>query len=423
MRYFRLRRAPGAALALAAILTAGMAAAAELPAGKARAPRLLGACRIEDSDGYWQIPGTNSCLAVGGEIEVDAVMAGPVPQIVPGYQSTVIPRFAIDGITDTEWGLLRAFARVTFTETGRSTSGPNSSADYMFVSLGTVDTGMALAGLGDSVFDFYNNAVNVLTLRGPGISSTMLKYQYTPDEGFGWAISLESDPTNLRQSRLDPAFQTILAPGSQAPARYPNLSGAVQYAAEWGTVKFAATTGNARLTNPDASLPTFAALAGVEFDLKGGFFDGDTIWLQAVGASADTAYLGFGSAVLNRRIAVSVVDAVITPSGQAKATLGAAFTAAWQHDLNDDWTLGVFGSWADVQPAKTAGLRPFVQPFQELRLGTNVQWAPVDNLTMTAEVQWVSLASRSTTALTLQSDPPTRRSSSVLVGLQAIRTF
>jgi hypothetical protein len=423
MRLFRPQRALGPALTLVALLAADIARAGELPAGKARAPRMLGACTIEDADGYWQIPGTNSCLAVGGEVEVDAVIAGPVPQIAPGYQTTVIPRIALDSITETDYGLLRAFARMAFTENGRSTSGPSSSADYMFVSLGKIETGMALAGLGDSVFDFYNNAVNVLTLRGPGISSTMLKYQYTPDDGFGWAVSIESDPTNLRASRLDPAFQTILAPGALAPARYPNLSGAVQYAGDWGTVKLAATTGSVRLTNPDASLPSFAALAGVEFDLTGGFFDGDTVWLQAVGASADTAYLGFGSAVLNRRIAVSVVDAVITPSGSAKPTLGAALTAAWQHNLSDAWTLGVFGSWADVQPAKAAGLRPYVQPFQELRLGSNVQWAPVDNLTMTAEVQWVSLASRSTTTLRLQSDPPTRRSSSVLVGLQAIRTF
>jgi hypothetical protein len=423
MRDNRLHRASGAALAFAAVFAAGAAEAGDLPAGKARAPRFLGACAIEDHEAYWQVPGTDSCLAVGGELEVDALIAGPVPQRVPGYQTTVIPRIAFDSITDTDYGLLRAFARMTLTEQGRSGSGPNASADYMFVSLGEIETGLALAGLGDSVFDFYNNAVNVLTLRGPGISSTMLKYQYTPEEGFGWAISLESNPTNLRASRLDPAFQTILAPGAQSPARYPNLSGALQYAADWGTLKLAGTTGNTRLANPDASLPTFAALAGVEFDIKGGTFDGDTIWLQAVAASANTAYLGFGSAVLNRRIAASVVDAVITPSGEAKPTQGAAFTAAWQHSLDDDWTLGVFGSWADVQPAKAAGIRPFVQPFQELRLGTNVQWAPVDNFTMTAEVQWVSLASRSTTTLTLRTEPPTRRSSSVLVGLQAIRTF
>lgn len=407
---------------LAALLAAAGAApavAGDLPAGRSR-PVFLQTCG-DVGEGYVRVPGATTCLAVGGSAEMTVVAGGPVPRLAPAFTTTVLPCFALDSVTPTDWGDLRGFMRIAATQSSPGNAG-SIEADYIFVSLGAKESGLAQAGLTDSTFAFYGSAVNVLTLRGPAVSSNLLRYTVLPEEGLGWSVSLENDPANLRAAFLDPAFQTVLAPGTSAPARLPNVDALVQWAWDGGKVAAAGTVGQLRLANPNATLPRFAGLLGLELDLKGRL-DGDSIWLEVAAASADSTYLGFGSSVLSGRLAAAVVDAVITASGDAKPTLGATATAAWSHVLDDDWTLGLFGSLAAVQPAHPAGIRPYVRPFREIRLGTNVAWSPAEKLTITGELQWVSLATRSTLVPTLSPVDPTRRSQSWLLALQVKRDF
>jgi hypothetical protein len=408
-----------AALALFAATSGRPAAAGDLPSHRSR-PVFMETC-ADIGDGFVRVPGSATCLAIGGSVEFTAITAGPVPRVAPAFSTTTLPSFALDSVTETEFGNLRAFMRISLSQSSPSNT-TSMTPDYLFVSLGDKTTGMAQAGFSDSTFAFYASAVNILTLRGPAVSSSMLRYARIPEAGLGWAVSLENDPANLRESRLDPAFQTVLAPGSDAPARIPNADALVQWAWDGGTVAAAATVGQLRLANPAATLPRFAGLIGLELDLKGAL-DGDTIWFEVAGASADSTYLGFGSSVIGGRLAASVVDAVITPGGQAKPTLGATATAAWSHVLDDAWTLGLFGSLAAISPAHPAGIRPYVQSFREIRLGTNLAWTPVDKLTVTGEVQWVSLATRSTLVPSLSDIKPTRRAQTWLLALQVKRDF
>ena len=422
-------------------------AADALPAGRARPPSLAtcdpGAwpsnnltaktgtadLSVDDSDdgdddeadpgpSYFSYPGSDTCIAIGGELEFDAVTLSPARPLLPSYGSVVIPRFAIDTVTPTEYGVVRAFIRIDFTEFGR-TNASSAALNYAFISLGDVTTGRAQAGFTDSTFTFYSNELNVFPLRGPGPSATMIRYSFLPLTGFGWAASLERDASNVRQAQLDSSSVLRLTPDTTAPPRLPLANASLVYTGDWGKMLVAGSIGQLQLNGPLAqTLPRFAALAGVELKLAG-----DRLWLQAAASSANVTYLGFGSAVLAGGTQAALADGVVSRAGPAKPTRGFALTAAYSHSLDEKWTLNAFGSLAAIKPATPSGVEPFIVPFKELRAGGNLVFSPSDEVGLTVEAQWVNLSTSASTSTVANVNAVRKSSNGLVLGFQALRNF
>lgn len=428
LRQTSLPRTSRAAIAAAGLLTlagAGEGQAQQLSPGKSR-PTFLATCP-DAGKGFFKVPGTDTCLAVGGSVETDFYAQGPVSRAIPVTGSNIIGRIAFDSVTQTDFGTLRAFMRLPFSR--NSLQGQNTSfePDYLIISMSDSDAGWtAEAGRTDSIANFYASALNVLTLRGPNVTSNLFKYQVVPDSGFAWFVSLEDTPANVRGSRINPDVLATAQPGQVIPDGLPRAAATLQYNADWGQAQISGLIGRLRLEAPNATLPRLTLLAGLNWSLSGGGSkkgNGDQLWVQGAVTSGDTTYLGFSSTIVNGKMALSLLDGVRSQAGDAKATTGAALTAAYSHVINPRWTANAFGSWATVRTARPVGLYPDVLPFNEWRIGANVVYTPVDNFTVTAEAMWIDLAASRAKTVTTSVFPEAKDATSLQFVLQAKRVF
>ncbi|MHB2168557.1 porin [Alsobacter sp. R-9] len=401
-------------------VAAASAHAAELPAGKS-APRpgaFLATCP-DVGPGYWKLPGTDTCVAYGAQIEVDTQLKQPHNRSTDVTTMTSIAHVALDAVTPTDYGPLRAFMRLEFTRaTGDTTATPD--VEYAFISWAGGE-----AGRTDSILNFYASSLNVLTLRGPDLTVNLVKYARKQDKGWSFMGALELDPTQLRASRLDPAFR---AQGTPVPPTFATVTDAsptavatAQYNADWGQAQVSAAAGHVRFQIPGASMPRFAALAGVQLNMPKPL-DNDQLWLQAVATSGANSYLGLSPNIVSGSLAVAVPDGAVTPGGDGRPTRGAAFTAAYSHQISGTWTANLFGSYMGVDLPRTGTLLPAATGLRETRLGGNVVYNPLKNLKITAEAMWVDLNVTWATPLAA-AGAGSRSGNGVLGVLQILKTF
>jgi hypothetical protein len=238
----------------AGLLTVAGAQAADLPTRKAAPVNYVRICDAYGA-GFFYIPGTDTCLKVGGlalfearifntPYSIGAGIAsagaastlaaglGPIPFITPGgpaslatvyrnarerdnYGMGALGRVELDARTATGYGTLRAFIRIdssfgssTTSQTGalnqlyNVTSGPFPAKEQTIVNKAFVQFAGLTAGRAQSMFDFYADAYNYEALRGSNASPALLAYTYTfggPFTGFSATVSVE-DGVSRRES-------------------------------------------------------------------------------------------------------------------------------------------------------------------------------------------------------------------------------
>ncbi|MDI7861150.1 porin [Rhizobiaceae bacterium n13] len=158
--------------------------------------------------GYFYIPGTETCIKIGGKVRYDAEAADSyTPDSDNGWRKKSRAEITVDTASDTEWGALKTniIARWDWTTGGRSTSGPVFDADG--VQIGTADDiglgntdakliaanitlGGFLVGLADSQYSAFPG------YAGDIINDDVISYgqfernqiSYTYDAGNGFSI-------------------------------------------------------------------------------------------------------------------------------------------------------------------------------------------------------------------------------------------
>ncbi|MGY2050442.1 porin [Methylobacterium sp. JK268] len=292
------------------------AQAADLPIKKAAPVEYVRICSAYGA-GFFYIPGTDTCLRVGGRARFEANYVQPLNRNtgngdLTGYRG--LGRLNLDARTQTGYGTLRAFVRFEIASRtgGFLRSGTQERIGNAFGATGIDTTGRVqqfvnvdkafiqfaglTAGRASSFFDFYAHDFEIITgTLGSDVSSTnLLAYTATFGEGFSATISME-DP-NFRKTPLFGGAGTTLAAITGAPSaaagnfapilvtdvngvpigvnfadviqrtRLPDFVGALRYDAAWGSAQVSAAVhelnaGNNALT---AGANTFAALpAGV----------------------------------------------------------------------------------------------------------------------------------------------------------------
>ncbi|MGY2050218.1 porin [Methylobacterium sp. JK268] len=338
-------------LASAAGLATVAAQAADLPVKKAAPVEYVRICSAYGA-GFFYIPGTDTCLRVGGRARLEAGYARNYARSAGNgdlSQFRGLGRLNLDARSQTGYGTLRAFVRFeiasrtgaflrsgtqerianAFAATGIDTAG--RVQQYVNVDKAFVQFAGLTAGRASSFFDFYAHDFEIIgASAGSELGSTnLLAYTGTFGEGFSATISLE-DPnfrktplfgsTAVAGTNLSPtiavdafgrpvglAFQDVIQ-----RSRLPDFVGVLRYDGSWGSAQLAAavhevnggnissaaffdgTTPNAATVNAPRPQTAYgwAVQGGVKVNLPM-IAKGDALYLEGSYAEGAQNYTGY----------------------------------------------------------------------------------------------------------------------------------
>ncbi|NIX75895.1 porin [Microvirga terricola] len=404
-------------LASAASLVAVAGAnAADLPARKAAAVEYVRVCNTYGA-GFFYIPGTETCLRIGGRVRADYLFDTPFARSSDALGFRARGRIQLDARTATAYGLVRSFVRFEITRSSGTPFGGTGvvrpqSAD---VESAFVQFGGLTAGRLDS---FFSNtdlpSENMGTLRfddAPNVD--VLAYTFTFGNGFSATLAIE-DGIERRQSGFiagGPASSALNYAGERAP----DVVGNLKYTGTWGTAQLSGALHQIRSNNL-VSLPTqFGAVANYP-DTEYGFAiaasigvnlpqiaPGDALWVSATYADGAVGYLNGGTVGSNGTIAgpstelgagnILLTDGFINANtGNIERTKAWAVAGGFRHYWTPRIRSNLLGSYMRVNYGAAAGgidATGFgfgLVDFNEYRIGGNVIWQPVSGLDLGLEV-------------------------------------
>ncbi|WP_114185036.1 porin [Microvirga aerophila] len=392
---------------------AGLAAvagaqAADLPVAKAAPVEYVRVCSTYGA-GFFYIPGTETCLRVGGRVRADYLYGEPIDRAQDAIGFRARGRLNIDTRTATAYGLLRAYIRYEITRSsgtpfngGAGTVGTSPDIAQAFVQFGGLTAGR--------VTSFFSNGDlptdHMGTLRfddAPEVN--LLAYTFSFGNGFSASISLE-DGIERRSGIVNLATGLPETYGGQ---RVPDVVGNFKYTGTWGTAQLSGAVHQIRtntVAGPNADFDTeygfaISGTVGVNLPMLGA---GDALWFAATYADGAPAYLngGLAGSVISPFAAfenggVILADGTVDPvTGNFEKTRAWAIAGGLRHYWTPQVRSNIFGSYLDSDSRlafNTAG------DFREYRLGANVFWQPVSGLDLGVEVIYANVDLRGTTAL------------------------
>jgi Porin subfamily len=389
----------------AGLIAMSGAQAADLPV-KAKAVEYVKVCSLYGA-GFWYIPGTDTCIRIGGAIRLDTAFNGgsyDVPFLQGGAGGnnlwtknyyTTRERFNLteDTRTATEYGVVRTYANIQFDflQGRENISGGFTEVDYAFIQFAGFTFGKAV-----SQFD------PQWTLARPNISSgyfngsndatgiPQIAYTATFGNGVSGTLSLE-DAQPYRTAGVYNTSGFILAPGASAfltttygsapngsansflgnasgGDHIPDIVGNLRLDQAWGTLHFAAAahnidTGyygaNVQSGHPDdtwgwavtggISLTQLPTGAGDRFLAEATYAEGAAKYV--FGGTVDTQGGGRFSRVNGSSLGFGyILDGVFSPTGAGSVQESKAWEvdAAFEHYWTPQWRTSVFGSYSTI---------------------------------------------------------------------------
>jgi len=399
---------------------AGLAAvagaqAADLPVAKAAPVEYVRVCSTYGA-GFFYIPGTETCLRIGGRVRADYLYGEPLDRSDDAIGFRARGRIQADARTATAYGLLRTFVRFEITRSSgtpfgaEGTIGQGANVAQAFVQFGGLTAGR--------VTSFFDNADlptgHFGTLRfsdAPDVD--VLAYTFSFGNGFSATISIE-DGLERRNNGFvagGPASTALIYAGQ----RVPDIVGNIKYTGTWGTAQL---SGAAHQIRSDVLVgPAFGpGVAGTIPDSEWGFAvtaqvginlpmlgTGDALWLAATYANGALGYItgGPSNTIGVGSLAGAIVDAYVNPlTGEINEGRGWSIAGGLRHYWTPQIRQNVFGSYArfDYGAGATAitpaGFVTGLGDFNEWRIGTNVIWQPVSGLDLGVEVIYARLDPR-----------------------------
>jgi Porin subfamily len=327
-----MRLGATAAVTAAACFVAGgnNSRAADLPL-KARAVEYVRVCSLYGA-GFWYIPGTDTCIKIGGYFRVETTFAGTCPVDVPAWNRDPGKhnRFAdyfstrsrmtldVDTQTATEYGLVRTFAESSylFDTLGSSTVNPlivgaapapptgidpsvldGVGGGYVSVDLAFIQFAGFTFGKSASVYatpwvGFPGNTTANL-MGGENYSTAVNNIQYTAEFGNGVTASVGLDDPSVadRTSVLNLSVAgSAIGPGAFAygGTHAPDVVGRVRANQDWGMFQIPAAAHEV-----DASYNNLGAV-GAPTNLSEISGHPDTKWGGSVMAALQIRHLPTG---------------------------------------------------------------------------------------------------------------------------------
>ena len=432
------------------------AQAADLP-GKAAPAEYVRVCDTYGA-GFFFIPGTDTCLRIGGFVRADFTLnTSPGNRLngntaVPGtqvlgtsyfdqyYSTSARLTLNLDARSNTEYGLLRAFGQFSayrgafdgsFSSQGLVNSGTGQSprASAINVERAFIQFAGITAGFSASFFNFYQGDVQLSgNFAATARSTTVLAYTASFGSGFSATVSLE-DSMYRRYSNGDTwygitgAAGTLMSSSLQRPLsgrggmtyagqQIPDIVANLRVDQGWGSVQVMGALhqlrdfGYAGITNvPTAKAGDkmgWAVGAGLRINLDM-LARGDVLWLQGVYSDGALDY-AFGTAnqggdrqTISGAGNLVGVNALNTQLRDAAVILGAIQTTkAWSvaAGFRHFWTPALRSA---VFGSYTNIDTPAASTLWDVKywtVGVNTIWSPVRNLDLGVEVVYHNIQAR-----------------------------
>jgi hypothetical protein len=362
--------------AAAGLMTVGAAQAADLPMTKAEAVEYVKVC-TEFGEGFFYIPGTDTCLRISGEVRADyKVFDTHSNDDSDAYDFTTEGRVKFDARTQTEYGLLRSFFQIN-ARTGSNDSGASSgfAVDKAFIQFGGLTAGYA-----HTFFGIYDNEYGDTIFAGYfSSSSTVNLLAYTATFGGGFSATLSVEDGGEHESFLwNDDTNSIVSYGGK---RIPDVVGQLRIDQEWGTAAVFAASHQIRYPASGTSDADddFGFAAGAAVAVKLPFLAGSHFVVEGTYADGASNYLGAGS----------VADASFIPNIDSDLGHGWSVTSEFSVNITPALTAVVFGSYLDYKPGNVDGLVALVEDdFTAYVVGANLTYTVVKGLTVGAEVSY-----------------------------------
>jgi hypothetical protein len=419
------------AAAAAFVMGAGAAEAADLPSKKAAPVEYVRLCSVHGA-GFFYIPGSDTCLRVGGRVRVEfeyvePQWGAPGPgsgRLVSATGWRTLGRLNIDSRTSTEWGVLRAFFRYDVDYRSGTRGGGSAGVDQAYIQFAGFTAGRI-----QSFYDFYANDLNWVGNYGSDSQVATLVYTASFGSGFSATFGVEDQASRSGAGSIyNYNTKDVGDPGvvwSINTNRAPNAVGNLRYDGSWGSAQLSGAVGQAYF-GPASQFGTSALVApGVRaayqypstdygWAIQGGlkvkvpwFAAGDFMWLQAAYTDGLLSYIGVGSnqrlsglSLLSPGFAVLSTPALGSPSlgvTSTKSTTGWNLTAGFLHYWTPTIRQGVFGTFTRVDPAQfypggyNRAYVPGLSDFDYWAAGTNVIWSPTSGFDIGLEAGYQSL--------------------------------
>jgi hypothetical protein len=359
-------------------VTVGAAKAADLPMTKAEAVEYVKVC-TEFGEGFFYIPGTDTCLKISGEIRADYRFQDRDSRETDVTRFKTEPRLKFDARTATEYGTLRSYIQLNIpVEDGTATL----VVDKAFIQFGGLTAGFAHTFFGIYDADYGN------TIFAPYFSSqsTVNLLAYTAVFGGGFSATLSVEDGRDHRGTLFADDGTIAPPGvvdgdGYAGQSVPDIVGQLRVDGGWGEAAVFAAAHQMRypdvlaLGAPDAEWGfAVGAGVGVNFPVMGG----GHIALEGTYADGASNYLG-----------LSANDSTFDPiiDGDTDNGSGWSITGEIGVNVSPAVVVNVFGSYVNYEVGEV--FDPSVIPdFDAWVAGANATYTVVPGLTIAAEVYY-----------------------------------
>jgi hypothetical protein len=384
----------------AGLLAIGGAQAADLPV-KAKAVEYVKVCSLYGA-GFYFIPGTDTCVKIGGAIRLDTTFNGG-PYDAPFWQGGTgsndlstknyfLTRERINGTVDTrtatEYGVVRTYSNMQFdfTQDRESIAGGFVEVDFAFIQFAGFTFGKAVSNF-DPQWALTKPWISSGALGGSNNSTGIPQIAYTASFGNGvsGSIALEN-ASPYRNAGLYNTSGFLLAPGASSfsTAGYgvasntflgnstggnhiPDVVGNIRLDQAWGSLHLGAAmhTSTANFYNgtttsghPDDAYG-FAVSGAVEFkNLPTG--SGDSLKLEAsygkgaaryvfTGGTLDTSGGGRFAKFDGNTVGFGyVLDGVFSPGGSIQQSDAWEVSAFYEHYWNPAWRTSLWGNYSHI---------------------------------------------------------------------------
>ena len=426
------------------------ASAADLGVSKPSPVEFVKACYnpLWGTSGGFVIPGTQTCLRVGGQARFDVSLA----QTFARNSSTTGFRgggnIFLDAITPSEFGNVRTFVQYSqLFRTGDSRTGTGArrgqSIDVNPIGAANIGAGSDFQGSSGFIqfagFTFGRTSSFFAALGGSNsiIGSTAAPFvgnvdtvAYTAVLGNGFLATIAvEDPTTRRNglvglSPVNGQLTTLINPITGAPtlvvpgglatnvlaapanlysgSRIPNFIAALRLDQAFGSFEVSGLVNEVRSTQLtgnsfETSKFGFSVAGGLKLNVPQ-IAAGDNLTVQGIysyGSINSVIGNPFGSSLLTQSIGGSpfiAVDGVVNPlTGSISLTRSYSIAASFQHFWTPTFSTSVSGSYADVD---TGLSRSAAGDYRVYGVGVLNQYSPVRGLTFALDVVYLNVDGR-----------------------------
>ena len=336
-------------------------------------------------EGYFYIPGTDTCLRLSGRVRTDALLRSIAdePEGWTGVRAATKERreenefrlrarsyLRMDARKETEFGFVRAFSELRATvdtDTEQDGTSPEMDLDKAYIQFGGFTVGRT-----GSLFDYFTGATFGAVHRDwSDTNSWAAAYTHLLEDGLSITVAVE-DPAY----RTHGVFTGVNSENGEAGAKVPHGVIALRVDSEFGSAKISGALApiRSKAAYVDGELG-WALGAGAIFNLPR-VGDGDAIALQFQYGNGAVSYAGIDDD--------DIFDAYYV-NGDTKKTSALSFSGGYTHYLTETVRTDFDASFAVVDTPHGAVL----PDFNRLSLDWDLVWSPLSGLEMGVDVGYV----------------------------------